>query len=46
MGLFLEVNPQVRLGREIFIYKDSSNRYSSFLWAKSKSAAQNLLLIL
>ena len=32
--------PQVRLGREIVIYKDSSNRCSPFLWVSSKSAGQ------
>lgn len=45
MEIFSLEGPQVRLGREIFIYKDSSNRYIPFLWVNSKSAGQNLKVV-
>ncbi len=38
--------PQVRLGREIFIYKSSSNRCKGFLWVKGKKAGQKGEVIL
>jgi hypothetical protein len=46
MGLSKAADQQVRFGREIFIYKDSSNRCKPFLWESSKSAGQKVEVIL
>ena len=44
--LVSRVIPAFAWGREIVIYKDSSNKRNGFLWESSKSAGQNREVIL